>query len=236
MADNSRFYEAPASGAKRSAPAALRNREPIAEVLAEWLPASGLVLEIASGSGEHSVFFAERFPGIDWQPSDVHPDALSSIIAWRDEAMLPNLRPPLKIDASSRDWPIDSADAVLSVKMDSDSCEEQKTPENSGFDVVLNLNMVHISPWSAALGLLDGAAKALRRGGVLILYGPWLQAGVETAPSNLAFDQQLRQRDPEWGLRRVEDFDAAASERGFRLEYTRAMPANNLMLLFRLAR
>jgi SAM-dependent methyltransferase len=204
-------------------------------VLAEWLPPSGLVLEIASGTGEHSVFFAERFPGMDWQPSDVHPDALASIIAWRDEAKLPNLRPPLKIDASSRDWPVDSAEAVLSIKMDSDSCDHQKTAETGGFDVVLNLNMVHISPWGAALGLLDGAARVLKRNGALILYGPWLQAGVETAPSNLAFDQQLRERDPEWGLRRVEDFDAAASKRGFRLEQTRAMPANNLMLLFRLA-
>ena len=118
--------------------------------------------------------------------------------------------------------------------MDSDSCDEQETTENCGFDVVLNLNMVHISPWSAALGLLDGAARVLKRGGALILYGPWLRAGVETAPSNLAFDQQLRERDPEWGLRRVEDFDAAASNRGFALEQTRAMPANNLMLLFRL--
>ncbi len=120
------------------------------------------------------------------------------------------------------------------MKIDSDSCDREKTAETGGFDVVLNLNMVHISPWSAALGLLDGAAKVLKRGGSLILYGPWLQADVETAPSNLAFDQQLRERDPEWGLRRVEDFDAAASERGFRLEQTRAMPANNLMLLFRL--
>ena len=131
---------------------------------------------------------------------------------------------------------IDRADAILSIKMDSDSCDDPKPAEKGGFDVVLNLNMVHISPWSAALGLLDGTAKVLKRGGALILYGPWLQAGVETAPSNLAFDQQLRERDPEWGLRRVEDFDAAASERGFALEQTRAMPANNLMLLFRLAR
>jgi hypothetical protein len=118
--------------------------------------------------------------------------------------------------------------------MDSDSCDDRKTAGKGTFDVVLNLNMVHISPWSAALGLLDGAARVLKYGGALILYGPWLQAGVETAPSNLAFDQQLRERDPEWGLRRLEDFEAAASERGFALEQARAMPANNLMLLFRL--
>ena len=234
MSDERRFYEGPTTGAKRSAPAAQRNREPIIEVLREWLPAKGLVLEIASGTGEHAVAFAEAFPHLEWQPSDIHPDALSSIAAWRAEAALPNLHDPVALDASAPDWPVSQADALLSIKMDSDSCDDSKPAEKGGFDVVLNLNMVHISPWSAALGLLDGAARVLKRGGALILYGPWLRAGVETAPSNLAFDQQLRERDPEWGLRRVEDFDAAASNRGFALEQTRAMPANNLMLLFRL--
>lgn len=237
MMGQERFYEAPASGARRSAPAALRNREPIAEVLEDWLPASGLVLEIASGSGEHGAYFAERFRALEWQPSDIHPDALSSIAAWRDESGLPNLKAPIAIDAASSDWPIDRAQAVLSIKIPSDSCDGSEVAENSAFfDAVLNLNMVHISPWNAALGLISGAARILKRGGALIVYGPWLQSGVETAPSNLAFDQQLRQRDAEWGLRRVEDFEAAASERGFRLEQTRAMPANNLMLLFRLVR
>jgi SAM-dependent methyltransferase len=234
MSDERRFYEAPAAGVRRSAPAALRNREPIAEVLGDWLPPSGLVLEIASGTGEHVVHFAERFPALEWQPSDIHPGALASIAAVREETGLPNVRAPIAIDAASAEWPIDRADAVLSIKIDSDSCDDPKSAQKGGFDVVLNLNMVHISPWSAALGLLDGAARVLKRGGALILYGPWLQAGVETAPSNLAFDQQLRERDPDWGLRRVEDFDAAASERGFALEKTHAMPANNLMLLFRL--
>jgi len=209
MGDGRRFYEAQASGARRSAPAALRNREPIAEVLKHWLPASGVVLELASGTGEHAAFLAERFPELEWQPSDVHPDALQSIAAWRAETGLPNLRSPIVIDASSSDWSIDVADAVL------------------------NINMVHISPWPAALGLLDGAAKRLPPGGPLILYGPWLKDDISTAPSNLAFDQDLKSRDPEWGLRRVEDFAAAAAERGLHLEETRAMPANNLMLLLR---
>ena len=255
-----RFYEMPADGSRRSAPAALRNREPISDVLENWLPACGKVLEIASGTGEHSVYFAQRFPALDWQPSEIHPDALTSIEAWREASGLRNMLPPLVIDAASGKWVIDQADAIPSVKMKSDNCDDQKSKENSGFDivvnlkmqsdscdnqktaekggfdVVLNLNMVHISRWSAALGLINGAARILRPGGALILYGPWLQAGVETAPSNLAFDQQLRQRDPEWGLRRVEDFEAVASERGFALEQTRAMPANNLMLLFRLER
>jgi hypothetical protein len=209
LSDNRRFYEAAAAGERRSAPAALRNREPISQVLAEWLPKSGLVLELASGTGEHAVHFAERFPDLDWQPSDVHPDALQSIAAWREKAALTNLRPPIAIDAASAGWPIDQADAILSI------------------------NMVHISPWASALGLLDGAARLLADGAPLILYGPWLKDDIETASSNAAFDQDLKYRDPAWGLRRVEDFGAAAAERGLRLEETRVMPANNLMLLLR---
>jgi hypothetical protein len=209
MSDERRFYEAAVSGAQRSAPAALRNREPIAEVLAGWLPDRGVVLEVASGSGEHAAYFAGRFPRLDWQPSDLHPEALASIAAWREAAALPNLRVPFVIDAASADWPIDRADAVL------------------------NINMVHISPWTSALGLLDRAGLLLRRGAPLILYGPWLKDDVPTAPSNLAFDEDLKRRDPEWGLRRVEDFAAAAEQRGLPLEATRAMPANNLMLLLR---
>jgi hypothetical protein len=209
MADERRFYEVPAWGARRSAPAALRNRQPIADVLTEWLPSSGVVLEFASGTGEHSVHFAERFPTLEWQPSDIDPKALASISAWRDQVGLPNLRPPLLLDAAAGEWPNDRADAVLSI------------------------NMVHISPWKAALGLLDGAAKVLCGGGPLILYGPWLKADVATAASNLAFDLQLRERNPEWGLRSVEAVEEQAVTRGFVLEQVRTMPANNLMLLFR---
>ena len=234
MADELRFYEALESGVRRSAPAVLRNREPIAQVLKDWLPSSGLVLEMASGTGEHAVYFAERFPLLEWQPSDVHPDALLSIASWSEWAALPNVRSPIHLDAAAPAWPLDRADAMISIKIHADSCDAQKTAENSGFDVVLNLNMVHISPWSAALGLLDGAAKVLKCGGALILYGPWLKAGVETAPSNLAFDQELRDRDPDWGLRKVEDFQTEAAKRDFVLEQVRNMPANNLMLLFRL--
>lgn len=140
MGDERRFYEASTAGARRSAPAAMRNREPIAAVLGEWLPSKGLVLEIASGTGEHAAYFARNFPALDWQPTDVHVDALSSIAAWREEARLSNLLPPLILDASSADWPLQRADAVLSI------------------------NMVHISPWAAALGLLDGAARILKPG------------------------------------------------------------------------
>jgi len=194
---------------RRSAPAALRNREPIAQVLAEWLPARGLVLEVASGTGEHAVFFAERLPQLEWQPSDLDPAALQSIRAWIREARLDNVRDPLLLDASSGDWPVARADGVLSI------------------------NMVHISPWSAALGLLDGAARLLGTGAPLVLYGPWLSEEIATAPSNVEFDRDLKRRNPDWGLRKVEDFAAEAGLRGFRLVDLRRMPANNLMLLFR---
>ena len=204
-----RFYEAPTAGERRSAPAALRNREPIAAVLSEWLPESGLVLEVASGTGEHAAYFAGRFPRLEWQPSDVHPDALASIRGWREETGLPNLREPIVIDAAMPNWPIDTADALL------------------------NINMVHISPWAAALGLLNGAARLLGPGAPLILYGPWLADSIDTAPSNLDFDSDLRRRDPDWGLRKVEDFAEEAAARGLSLVEQRQMPANNLMLLFK---
>jgi hypothetical protein len=209
VTDERRFYEASAAGARRSAPAALRNREPIAEVLHEWLPESGLVLEVASGTGEHVVYFAERFPELEWQPSDVHPDALQSVRAWREATGLPNVREPVLLDAAEpTDWPLDRADAVLSI------------------------NMVHISPWDAAVGLIAGAANLLAGGAPLILYGPWFKDDIETAASNLDFDADLRRRDSAWGLRRVEDF-AEAARHAFDLDETRAMPANNLMLLMR---
>lgn len=209
MSDGRRFYEAPAAGRRRSAPAALRNREPIAEVLRDWLPRTGLVLEIASGTGEHAVYFAEQFPALEWQPSDIHPEALSSIEAWRKTAGLPSLRAPLVIDSASPDWPIQSADALLSI------------------------NMVHISPWASALGLLDASERLLAPGAPLILYGPWLSDEVTAAPSNLDFDADLKSRDPQWGLRKVEDLAAAARQRSLELIETRAMPANNMMLLLR---
>lgn len=195
--------------ARRSAPAALRNREPIAKVLADWLPASGLVLEVASGTGEHVVHFAGRFPDLEWQPSDVNPGAIESIREWRAEAGLANLREPLVIDSAETDWPIERADAVL------------------------NINMVHISAWASALGLLDGSERLLGPGAPLILYGPWLSDWIATAPSNLAFDTDLRRRNAEWGLRRIEDFASEAEARDLHFVEQREMPANNLMILFR---
>ena len=192
---------------KRKAPAAARNVEPIGDVLEAWLPASGLVLEIASGTGEHALAFARRFAHLAWQPSDPDPEALASIAAWREEGPA-NLLPPVHLNVCEPEWPLSRADAMLCV------------------------NMVHISPWEASLGLLDGAARLLGGGAPLILYGPWLEKDVDAAPSNLAFDQSLRARDPRWGLRLVEDFAAEAASRGFFLVGRREMPANNIMLRF----
>ncbi|HAL90900.1 MAG TPA: SAM-dependent methyltransferase, partial [Erythrobacter sp.] len=172
---------------KRHAPATARNSQPLAEVLACELPASGTVLEIASGSGEHAVFMARRFPALDWQPSDRDAEALASVDAWAAEARLANLRPAIALDAAAPDWPIVSADALLCV------------------------NMVHISPWDAAVGLFAGAGRVLGSGAPLVLYGPFVEPDVETAASNHAFDQSLRQRDPAWGLRSTADLDRLAA-------------------------
>jgi SAM-dependent methyltransferase len=195
--------------ARRHAPATARNREPIAAVLRAELPPSGLVLEVASGTGEHCVHFAPLFPALDWQPTDPDPSSLASIAAWTQSAACPNIRPPLALDASAPDWPVAHADAILCV------------------------NMVHISPWEASLGLLGGAARLLAPGAPLILYGPYLREGVETAPSNLAFDADLRRRDPRWGLRAIEAMDAAAAERGLSRTALHEMPANNIMPVYR---
>lgn len=201
----------PGSNARRRAPAAGRNVGPIGDVLEGWLPRSGLLLEIASGTGEHALAFSRRFPGLSWQPTDADPDALASIAAWREEGP-GNLRAPVALDVRAKAWPIGEADAILSI------------------------NMVHIAPWQASLGLLDGAARLLARGAPLILYGPWIEQDVTTAPSNQAFDISLRDRDPDWGLRRVDEFAAEAASRGLVLADRVAMPANNIMLRFEAAR
>jgi len=198
----------PAAAGKRHAPATERNRDAILAGLRDELPSSGLVLEVASGSGQHVVHFAAALPALDWQPSDPDPAALVSIESWRQEAGLPNVRPPLRLDASA-DWPVERADAIMCV------------------------NMVHISPWEATLGLMKGAGAVLPPGGLLYLYGPYLRENVETAPSNLAFDASLKARDPQWGLRRVEDVIAAAEGEGLVLRRLLEMPANNLSLIFR---
>lgn len=194
----------------RTAPSTARNRDPILEVLKPRLPKSGLVLEIAAGAGEHVIHFAAALPGLWWRPTDRDPHALASISAWRQHAMRPNVFAPLRLDAANPDaWPIVRA------------------------DVIININMIHISPWSATEGLMRGSARVLRLGGILFLYGPYIEPGVETAPSNVAFDQNLRSRNPAWGLRRLDEVAALAVQHGLELEERIRMPANNLALFFR---
>ena len=196
--------------AKQHAPATLRNREPIAAVLDRELPASGTVLEIAAGTGEHAVFLAGRFPALAWLPTDPSPEAIASIASYRQDYTGTNLSAPLLLDAAQPErWPVDKAAAIVCI------------------------NMVHISPWEATLGLFRGAASLLGRGDPLVLYGPYIEAGVETAPSNLEFDESLRQRDPRWGLREAEALDAIAKEHGMARSARHAMPANNIMLVYR---
>jgi SAM-dependent methyltransferase len=200
------------SPAARISPSTARNRDPILLVLKPRLPASGLVLEIAAGAGEHAVHNAAALPGLQWRPTDPDPEALASIAAWRDHAGLPNLLPPLRLDAADpQSWPVEQADAVV------------------------NINMIHISPWAAAEGLMAGAGRLLPPGGVLFLYGPYIERDVETAPTNLAFDRSLKSRDPAWGLRRLDDVAALGARHGLALAERIAMPANNLALVFRKA-
>ncbi len=197
--------------AKQHAPATLRNREPIAAVLAQELPGSGTVLEIAAGTGEHAVFFAATFPALAWQPSDPSTDAVASIAAYRADYTGDNLAAPVLLDAAAPgDWPVAQADAIVCI------------------------NMVHISPWAATEGLFAGAGRLLAaRGGPLILYGPFLEQGVETAPSNLDFDASLKARNPAWGLRDAEALDTLATQHGMARSARYALPANNIMLVYR---
>lgn len=196
------------AGAQTS-PSAARNRDPILLVLRRVLPAQGMVLEVASGSGEHAVHFAAALPGLTWQPTDPDEDARRSIAAYRQRAGLPNLLAPLALDVRAPVWPVAAADALVAI------------------------NMIHIAPWAAAEGLMAGAARLLPPAGVLFLYGPYQEDGRHTAPSNAAFDQALRQRDPAWGVRDLGAVRALAEARGLDLVERVPMPANNLSLVLR---
>jgi len=199
----------PAPGEALTSPSVARNREPILLVLRRVLPEQGRVLEIASGTGEHAVFWAAALPNLTFQPTDQDPLALGSIAAHRAAAGLPNLAAPLRLDAASPVWPVRSADAVIAI------------------------NMVHISPWRATQGLMAGAERVLPAGGLLYLYGAYKENGVHTAPSNAVFDESLRARNPEWGVRDVEEVTALARAHGLDLVERIAMPANNLSLILR---
>jgi len=198
---------------KRHAPATTRNREAILAALRGALPATGVVLEIASGTGEHAVFFAAALPEIVWQPSDPDAAALASIAAFQAESGLSNLRAPLRIDAHEPRW--------LGVE------------GAGGAAAIVCINMIHISPWSATLALMRGAGRVLAAGAPLITYGPYRFDGRFTAPSNADFDASLRARDPAWGVRDVVEIAAAAAAQGLALASILPMPANNHALVLR---
>ncbi len=190
-------------------PATQRNRDVIVDVLRDILPTTGLVLEIASGSGEHVVHFANALPALTFQPSDPEAGALRSIAAWIDNSGATNIRPPLLLDASAESWPVTAADAILCI------------------------NMIHISPWRATEGLMRGASRILKSGAPLYLYGPYRQTGIVTAPSNEAFDESLKSRNGEWGLRELDAVANLARSAGFSGPRVIEMPANNLSVVFR---
>jgi hypothetical protein len=195
--------------ARRFAPATARNREPILAVLRRVLPASGTVLEIASGTGEHAAHFAPYFPALTWQPSDADADNLASIAAWAAASGAANIRPPILLDVTAPDWGVEGVAAILAV------------------------NMIHIAPWAAAEALMAGAGRRLPPGAPLYLYGPYKRGGRHTAPSNAAFDADLRRRDPAWGVRDLDDVIRLAAKNGLDLAEIVEMPANNLSVIFR---
>jgi SAM-dependent methyltransferase len=198
------------------APATGRNRGPILEILTRWLGANGTdskppslhVLEIASGTGQHAIGFAQALPHLRWQPSDLDADSLASIEAWRAEAGLPNVAAPIRLDVCDGDWP------------------------DGPFDVIFNANMIHIAPWTVAEALFAGAGRILADGGLLFLYGPFRVGGRHTAPSNDSFDADLRRRNPEWGVRDLERVVEQAASAGLLHVETNEMPANNKLLVF----
>ncbi len=194
---------------EKHAPATLRNRDAIVAVLQDVLPASGTVLEIASGTGEHAVYFGEKFPGLTWQPSDPDPEGCRSIAAWTKRAGVDNVLPPLQLDALAPQWDIAKPAAILCI------------------------NMVHIAPWEASIGLFGKAALLLDSGSNFYLYGPYFRGDAPTAQGNLDFDRSLKSRNLRWGIREVDDMDALATKNGFTRTDLVEMPANNLSLIYR---
>lgn len=205
--------------ARKYAPATQRNREPILEVLLQVLPDTGTVLEVASGSGEHAVYFAPRLRPRQWLPTEENPLLLASIQAWAKQFPSDNLHPPVGLDASLSTWTLEKNQTLA-----------------SPITAIVNINMIHISPWSTCLGLMAGAGRILSPGGILYLYGPFKQNGEHTAPSNADFDQYLKGQNHAWGVRNLQDVIAAASSQHLNLKATYQMPANNLSVVFELAK
>ncbi|KJH71376.1 DUF938 domain-containing protein [Aliterella atlantica] len=195
--------------ARQYAPATERNREPILEVLQAVLPPNGTILEVASGTGQHAVYFAPRLAPRKWLPSDTNPVALASIAAWRQYCPCENLYAPIDLDVCAPSWHIET-----------------------NIVAIASINMIHIAPWAACLGLIAGAKRLLPPGGILYLYGPFKQGGEHTAPSNAAFDASLRAQNPHWGIRNLEEVVAVAQAENFLLLKTIAMPANNYSVVW----
>ena len=196
-------------------PAADRNLQPILQTLQALLPATGRALEVASGTGQHVAGFAAALPGWTWQPSDQGADNFASTAAWAAQAGVHNVLPPVLLDVRADRWP-----------------GEAPADHPAPWDLVYCANLLHIAPWDCCAGLVQGAARTLAPHGLLITYGPYLQDGVPTAPGNLAFDASLRERDPAWGLRRLEDVVQQAAHAGLQLRARHCLPANNLLLVF----
>jgi SAM-dependent methyltransferase len=192
-------------------PAADRNKQPILDMLRQLLPTQGSALEIASGTGQHVAWFAANLPHWTWQPSDAQPDAFPSIGARVAQLGLHNVRAPLLLDVMAAQW----------------------LPGDTRFDLIYCANMLHISPWATCAALMRGSARHLAPGGVLITYGPYLEDGLPTSAGNLAFDHSLRMQDPAWGIRRREDVEREAAGAGLHLSTRHAMPANNLLLVWK---
>ena len=195
-------------------PAADRNKQPILDVLRHLLAARGAALEIASGTGQHAAWFASALPGWTWQPTDADADSLPAIAAWAAQSGATNVLPAVRLDVMAPQWP------------------SEGEPFAAPFDAIYCANMLHISPWATCAALMQGAARHLAPGGLLVTYGPYLETGVPTSPGNLAFDQSLRERNPAWGIRRLEDVKAVAQASGLAWRERHAMPANNLLLVF----
>ncbi len=198
---------------RRYAPATERNREPILAVLQQVLPPTGTILEISSGTGEHAIFMAPQLAPRDWLPSDPNPDARASIKAWQQSVPCDNIYPPIDLDASSAEWLVESKEPITAI---------------------VNINMIHIAPKSAYMGLFAGAQRILPIGGILYLYGPFKEGGVHTAPSNAAFDESLQSQNPAWGIRDLEEITTVAQSHNLALQKVYSMPANNLSVVFKI--
>ena len=204
--------------ARQYAPATQRNREPILEILRRVLPEQGTILEVGSGTGEHAVFFAPRLKPRQWLPSDPNPQRRASITAWSACESVDNLYPPLDIDVQTSVWSVEKETLV--------------DWETSPLNAIVSINLIHIAPWSACLGLIAGASRLLPPGGILYLYGPFKRNGQHTAASNAAFDASLQASNPDWGVRDLEDVVAIAQDHHLVLPQIYPMPANNLSVVF----